>query len=160
MKTLILFLLFTVLAFGQVQDKIQLIPVINDTIGNSQTKIGYVDIADIESWDSLRVYVVVNTDSVNIDSTVKYALGFQGQVPNPSFGSLLISQFGSDTNLNMGADIGAAHSSTTKQGITNTLSRATAYGYKTLKITVTANSTRNNKTVSGQRVVAYLVVYR
>jgi len=160
MKKIFLFLtLIAGLAFAQVNDRTEHRLVFSDSISNSQAKTIYVDLTNMESYDSVGI-AVAQYGAVSIDSVVTYALGFRKDIPKGNFGSVLASVFGSGTNLVLSADQTTTGTNAAYGVVTTRLSKATVIPYQTLRLTVTALSSGNTASQTAQRLAVYVIFYR
>lgn len=160
MKKIFLFLtLITGLAFAQVNDRTEYRLVFSDSISNSQAKTIYVDLQNIESYDSVGI-ALVQYGAVSMDSVITYALGFRGNLPKGNFGSILASAFGSGTNLVLSADQTTTGTNSAYGVVTTRLSKAALIPYPTLRLTITALSSGNTASQTAQRVGVFVIFYR
>lgn len=162
MKRLLFFLLITTAAvFSQVKDITDYRLVLSDSISNSQTKTFYVDLTNVEAYDSLG-FVIAQYGAASIDSVLTYYLGSNKVVPLGTTGSqgLKLNAFGSGANLVLSADQTTTGTNSAYGVITTRLSKATVIPYQTIKGTITAKSSGNTASATAQRVAVYVIFYR
>ena len=72
MKRLLIFLVFAVVSvFAQVKDQTEYRLVFSDSISNSQAKVFYIDLTNLESVDSVG-FALVTYGAVSVDSVLTY----------------------------------------------------------------------------------------
>ena len=162
MKRLLFLLLVSVGAvFAQVKDITEYRLAFADSISNSQTKTFYIDLTNVESYDSLG-FVIAQYGAVSVDSVLTYSLGSNKPIPLGATGSqsLRMNAFGSGTNITLSADQTTTGTNSTYGVITSRLSKAAVIPYQTIKCTITSLASGNTASATAQRVAVYVIFYR
>ena len=160
-KFLFILALFTVGAFAQVKDITEYRLAFADSISNSQTKTFYIDLTNVESYDSLG-FVIAQYGAVSVDSVLTYYLGSNKTIPLGTTGTqgLKLAAFGSGANLALAADQTTTGTNSAYGVISSRLSKATVIPYQTIKCTISALASGNTASATAQRVAVYVIFYR
>jgi len=160
MKRLLIFLVFAVVSvFAQVKDQTEYRLVFSDSISNSQAKVFYIDLTNLESVDSVG-FALVTYGAVSVDSVLTYQLGWRGNLPRGNFGTITASAYGSGVNIATATDVTTTGTTASYNVYTTRLSKATVIPYQSIKCTITALSSGNTASATAQRVAVYVILYR
>jgi len=130
-----------------------------DTISNSQTKTGYIDLTGLPPYDSVGVSVL-QSGAVSISKDLSYALGVITYLPNIGTGSQRVSYFNTGKTISLAGDQTTTGSGTAYGVCTKYFKRDSLMQHNQLKISLTAKSTGNTVVVGTQKVAVFLVVFR
>ncbi len=160
MKRVFFAILFLTLGvFAQVNDRAEYKLVYADSISNSQTKTAYLDLRNVEAFDSIGL-ALVQYGAVSMDSVIAWYPGFIDNIPNKTFGTLRVSYFGSGTNVALSADQKTTGTNTAYAVATTRLTKANVLSYPNLKFTFASLASGNTASATAQRVALYVIFYR
>lgn len=160
-KILFIVLLATVGLFAQINDRTEYKLVFSDSISATQAKTFYVDISNVESFDSLG-FALAQYGAVGMDSVLTYYLGTNKVLPFGTTGTagVKLSAWGSGVNIATSADVTTTGTNSAYNIYTTRLSKATVISYPVIKCTVTALAAGNTASATAQRVAVYAIFYR
>lgn len=160
-KILFIVLLATVGLFAQINDRTEYKLVFSDSISATQAKTFYVDISNVESFDSLG-FALAQYGAVGMDSVLTYYLGTNKVLPYGTTGTagVKLSAWGSGVNIATSADVTTTGTNSAYNIYTTRLSKATVISYPVIKCTVTALAAGNTASATAQRVAVYAIFYR
>lgn len=160
-KILFIVLLATVGLFAQINDRTEYKLVFSDSISATQAKTFYVDISNVESFDSLG-FALAQYGAVGMDSVLTYYLGTNKVLPFGTTGTagVKLSAWASGVNIATANDITTTGTNSAYNIYTTRLSKATVISYPVIKCTVTALAAGNTASATAQRVAVYAIFYR
>lgn len=160
-KILFIVLLATVGLFAQINDRTEYKLVFSDSISATQAKTFYVDISNVESFDSLG-FALAQYGAVGMDSVLTYYLGTNKVLPFGTTGTagVKLSAWGSGVNIATATDKTTTGTNSAYNIYTTRLSKATVISYPVIKCTVTALAAGNTASATAQRVAVYAIFYR
>lgn len=160
-KILFIVLLATVGLFAQINDRTEYKLVFSDSISATQAKTFYVDISNVEAFDSLG-FALAQYGAVGMDSVLTYYLGTNKVLPFGTTGTagVKLSAWASGVNIATSADVTTTGTNSAYNIYTTRLSKATVISYPVIKCTVTALAAGNTASATAQRVAVYAIFYR
>jgi hypothetical protein len=159
-KVFFIILLATVGIFAQINDRTEYKLVFADSISNTQVKTFYVDVSNVEAFDSLG-FALAQYGAVGMDSVLTYYLGTNKVITFGTTGTagLKLNAWGSGVNIATATDITTTGTNSAYTLYSTRLSKATVIPYPVIKCTVTA-ITGNTASATAQRVGVYAIFYR
>ena len=160
-KVFFIVLLATVGIFAQINDRTEIKLVFADSISATQPKTFYVDVSNVESFDSLG-FALAQYGAVGMDSVLTYYLGTNKVLPFGTTGTagVKLSAWQSGVNIATSADVTTTGTNSAYNLYTTRLSKATVIPYPVIKCTVTALAAGNTASATAQRVAVYAIFYR
>ena len=160
-KVFFIVLLATVGIFAQINDRTEIKLVFADSISTTQVKTFYVDVSNVEAFDSLG-FALAQYGAVGMDSVLTYYLGTNKVLPFGTTGTsgLKLSAWRSGVNIATSADVTTTGTNSAYNLYTTRLSKATVIPYPVIKCTVTALAAGNTASATAQRVAVYAIFYR
>ena len=160
-KIFFIVLLATVGIFAQINDRTEIKLVFADSISATQPKTFYVDVSNVEAFDSLG-FALAQYGAVGMDSVLTYYLGTNKVLPFGTTGTagVKLSAWQSGVNIATSADVTTTGTNSAYNLYTTRLSKATVIPYPVIKCTVTALAAGNTASATAQRVAVYAIFYR
>lgn len=160
-KVFFIVLLATVGIFAQINDRTEIKLVFADSISATQPKTFYVDVSNVEAFDSLG-FALAQYGAVGMDSVLTYYLGTNKVLPFGTTGTagVKLSAWQSGVNIATSADVTTTGTNSAYNLYTTRLSKATVIPYPVIKCTVTALAAGNTASATAQRVAVYAIFYR
>jgi len=160
-KVFFIVLLTTVGIFAQINDRTEIKLVFADSISTTQVKTFYVDVSNVESFDSLG-FALAQYGAVGMDSVLTYYLGTNKVLPFGTTGTagVKLSAWQSGVNIATATDVKTTGTNSAYNIYTTRLSKATVISYPVIKCTVTALAAGNTASATAQRVAVYAIFYR
>jgi hypothetical protein len=160
-KVFFIVLLATVGIFAQINDRTEIKLVFADSISTTQVKTFYVDVSNVEAFDSLG-FALAQYGAVGMDSVLTYYLGTNKVLPFGTTGTsgLKLNAWQSGVNIATSADVTTTGTNSAYNLYTTRLSKATVIPYPVIKCTVTALAAGNTASATAQRVAVYAIFYR